>query len=331
MNQEELLKLIEQAAKDGWIKLNLGGKHLTSLPNKIGQLKNLKELKLHDNNLTYVPAEIGQLKNLTVVYLRNNNLTSVPAEIGQLKDLKVLSLGGNNLTSLPAEIGQMKGLTGLDLSGNNLTSLPAGIGQSKNLTVLYLDGNNLTSLPIEIGQLKKLEALYLHGNDELGIPPEVLGARWDEHGESARPGDIIDYYFRQRREARRELREAKVLLVGQGGVGKTSLVKRLIDNDYNPAELKTEGIDIRDWEVAGKRGKGEKGVPIKLNVWDFGGQEIMHATHQFFLTKRSLYILVLDARKGNAQRKKRKQYTVLAQDNSKLRGRFACACCYQQV
>jgi internalin A len=36
---------------------------------------------------------------------------------------------------------------------------------------------------------------------------------------------------------------------------------------------------------------------IKVNFWDFGGQEIMHATHQFFLSKRSLYILVLDGRK----------------------------------
>ena len=35
---------------------------------------------------------------------------------------------------------------------------------------------------------------------------------------------------------------------------------------------------------------------IRLNIWDFGGQEIMHATHQFFLTKRSLYVLVLDSR-----------------------------------
>ncbi|MCI0553529.1 MAG: hypothetical protein L0287_21495 [Anaerolineae bacterium] len=37
-------------------------------------------------------------------------------------------------------------------------------------------------------------------------------------------------------------------------------------------------------------------LKILINLWDFGGQEIMHATHQFFLTKRSLYILVLDAR-----------------------------------
>ncbi|MCB0631878.1 MAG: TIR domain-containing protein, partial [Lewinella sp.] len=36
---------------------------------------------------------------------------------------------------------------------------------------------------------------------------------------------------------------------------------------------------------------------FNVNFWDFGGQEIMHATHQFFLTKRCLYLLVLDSRK----------------------------------
>jgi internalin A len=35
---------------------------------------------------------------------------------------------------------------------------------------------------------------------------------------------------------------------------------------------------------------------VRLNVWDFGGQEIYHATHQFFLTKRSLYLLVCNCR-----------------------------------
>ncbi|MHC4476677.1 MAG: leucine-rich repeat domain-containing protein [Planctomycetota bacterium] len=186
------------------------------------------------------------------------------------------------------------GRTELYLGGYNLTSVPAEISQLKNLTVLNLGVNKLTSVPAEIGQLEKLEQLYLHGNDGLGIPPEVLGPnRYRRGKEPARPADIIDYYFRQRREARRELREAKVLLVGQGGVGKTSLVKRLIEDDYNPDELKTEGIDIRDWGVAGWRRKGKEATRIKLNVWDFGGQEIMHATHQFFLTKRSLYILVL--------------------------------------
>ncbi|MBN1639581.1 MAG: hypothetical protein JW866_11470, partial [Ignavibacteriales bacterium] len=34
----------------------------------------------------------------------------------------------------------------------------------------------------------------------------------------------------------------------------------------------------------------------RIHFWDFGGQEIMHASHQFFLSERSLYILVLDSR-----------------------------------
>ena len=32
---------------------------------------------------------------------------------------------------------------------------------------------------------------------------------------------------------------------------------------------------------------------VKLNVWDFGGQEMLRGTHRFFLTERSLYLLLL--------------------------------------
>ena len=88
--------------------------------------------------------------------------------------------------------------------------------------------------------------------------------------------------------------------MGQGGVGKTSLVKRLVDNDFDPDEPRTDGIFIRGWQVTNREHTAEK-ERIRLNIWDFGGQEIMHATHQFFLTKRSLYLLVLDARKGEQE------------------------------
>ena len=36
-----------------------------------------------------------------------------------------------------------------------------------------------------------------------------------------------------------------------------------------------------------------------MNVWDFGGQQIYHATHQFFLTRSSLYVLLDDTRKDH--------------------------------
>ena len=301
MDEKEVLKRIEEAARAGATELIMSNEGLRSLPAEIGRLTNLKALNLEGNQLAGLPAEIGELTNLNHLNLSNNLLAGVPAEIGLLTNLKELDLSRNLLSGVPAEIGRLTNLTGLYLQGNQLTGVPAEIGRLTNLTVLDLSGNELTSLPEEIRNLKKLKGLFLHGNDELGIPPEVLGPRWHEilkAKPAARPVDILEYYFRGREEDRRELREAKVLLVGQGGVGKTSLVKRLIDNQFDPEEDKTGGINIRGWEAQGKEREGGKRAKIALNVWDFGGQEIMHATHQFFLTKRSLYILVLDARKG---------------------------------
>ena len=90
----------------------------------------------------------------------------------------------------------------------------------------------------------------------------------------------------------RPLNECKLILVGRGEVGKTSLVKRLVENNFDGNESKTQGIKITTWFVPCHTGN------LRLNIWDFGGQEIMHATHQFFLTEQSLYLLVLNGREG---------------------------------
>jgi len=107
----------------------------------------------------------------------------------------------------------------------------------------------------------------------------------------------LNYYFSLLGEKKKALNEIKIIVVGQSSVGKTSIIKRLIKNDFDSREDITEGISINRWQVPNKQPKGENPESkIQLNIWDFGGQEIMHATHQFFLTKRSLYLLILDSR-----------------------------------
>ena len=71
------------------------------------------------------------------------------------------------------------------------------------------------------------------------------------------------------------------------------MLKRLLFDTFDKGEQKTERILINPWDIT-PHGKEE----VRLNVWDFGGQEIMHATHQFFLTQRSVYLLVLNGRDG---------------------------------
>jgi internalin A len=52
----------------------------------------------------------------------------------------------------------------------------------------------------------------------------------------------------------------------------------------------TDGIAITPWETKLKDG------PATIHIWDFGGQEIMHGTHQFFLTHRCIYLVMVDNR-----------------------------------
>ncbi len=205
----------------------------------------------------------------------------------------MLDLVGLGLNVLPKSIGQLARLRWLYLDDNQLHTLPDFIGQLTQLQALGLSDNQLSALPEWMRRLTQLKMLYLHGNDALGIPPEILGPTWQEVGGDrttpARPQDIIDYYFKTR-EAARPLNEVKLLLVGRGGAGKSSIRDRLVHDSFVPGKKETPGIDIAHWplDCGGER--------VHVHLWDFAGQEITHATHQFFLTERSVYVLVLDAR-----------------------------------
>ncbi len=259
-------------------------------------------LAISNLGLTLMPPEIGQLKKISSIFLFDNKLQALPQEIQQLENLTYLNLSQNQLRSMPTKTRHLQKLSVLYIDRNKLTSLPPEIGQLANLRILSLFENKLTSLPESLRELSNLKALFLHDNPELELPASVLGVRfeeWDGDLETApKPGPILDYYFRTRAKAeRRPLFEGKLILVGRGDVGKTSLVRRLIDNSFSRREDTTQGIRIRKLEVVAGRKKDK----IQMHVWDFGGQEIMHATHQLFLTDRSLYLVVLDGRAGQQE------------------------------
>jgi internalin A len=276
-------------------KLSLSDNRLATVPAELGGLVNLRGLFLCGNQLAVIPAELGQLANLEELYLYDNQLVAVPAELGQLANLRTLSLYNNQLAAIPAELGQLTNLQNLYLDKNRLVAIPGELEQLARLQTLDLSHNQLVNLPDSLRRLDVLTELYLHENPALGLPTELLGPTYYEvfnkQSSPVAPLEILEYYSRGKGNGR-PLNEAKLILVGNGAVGKSSLVEKLIHGTFVPGKAKTEGINIERWELA------IGGDPIRLNVWDFGGQEIMHATHQFFLTERSLYLLVLNGREG---------------------------------
>lgn len=294
-------------------ELCVSGNQLNFLPSEISNLKNLRKLDLSFNGFCSLPSEISELNYLTELDLSGNQLSSFPSAILELKNLKTLYLSQNQISSLPLEFPDLENLTELYLSQNQISSLPSGISNLKNLKKLYLSENQLSSLPLKISALRNLKKLDLSFNKFSSLTPEILDVELEIELENDwKPNIIYLYgnalenppleiikrgkkavinYLKSLEKEKKPLNEVKVLLVGDGGAGKTSLVKKLFGEDIDGNEPQTQGINIRKWTL--KNGK----LAIKANFWDFGGQEIMHATHQFFLSKRSLYILVLDSRK----------------------------------
>ncbi len=275
------------------------GNLLDAIPSEIGQLTNLTKLYLRDNQLSLFPSEICNLTNLVSLNLMGNTLTTIPQEIGQLSNLTELFLGDNKIRAIPPEVAQLSSLRLLSLSDNKVEIIPPEIAHLSSLSLLNLNDNQLTSISPEIAQMDSLVDLRLRSNPMQTPPPEILNLQRDGRVDL----DQIRRYFQQLAEVGEDrLFEAKLLIVGEAGAGKTSLALKLQDpsSPLPRPDQSTEAIDVHSWEfpssLIDRNVRGSEDHRFLVNIWDFGGQEIYHATHQFFLTQRSLYILVADAR-----------------------------------
>ena len=113
----------------------------------------------------------------------------------------------------------------------------------------------------------------------------------------------INHYLQELAAGEREegIKRVRAIFIGNGEVGKTSLIQAL--NGRTVTEGGTDmtcGIEISEWPVAGSE--------LTAHFWDFGGQVIAHATHQFFLRARCVYVLVLNARSADSNPNHQAEY-----------------------
>ena len=279
---------------DSWEKLSnlttldLSGNQLAEIPDFLGNLSNLTTLDLSGNQLVEIPDLLGNLSNLTTLDLRGNQLFYLPHSFANLVNLTILYLSYNKFAYLPNSLTKLPNLKALYLSNNQIFSLPNFLDSFPSLTTLYLRDNQISTLPNSIANLDQLTTLDLRGNPLEKPPIEIV-----INGVEA----IRKYFGQILEEVKDDIYEAKLLILGAAGVGKTTLAKKINNPNYilQSREESTKGIELTQYSFPLE----EQAKELKVNIWDFGGQEIYHATHQFFLTKRSLYILVIDDHQEN--------------------------------
>ena len=263
--------------------LYLRGNQLTGLPPQLARLARLRTLDLGDNQLTRVSDDIAQLTSLERLDLSSNRLTDLPSTLYELVGLRTLALGDNQLSRISANLARLINLESLDLTGNQLITLPASIGRLTKLSALWVGRNRLKELPRELAELPVTLDLRISDNPLREPLPEL-----DLRGVSQ-----VFTYLRSLESAQSQY-EAKILLVGEGNVGKTSLVAALQDRPFVENRSTTHGIEIDQLHLK----HPQLDLQITLNTWDFGGQEVYRITHQFFFSRRALYILVWRPREG---------------------------------
>ena len=102
-------------------------------------------------------------------------------------------------------------------------------------------------------------------------------------------------------EKEQKIKRVRAIFIGNGEAGKTSLIQALNGEEVTEGDPDmTCGIDISEWPV------GDSG--LTAHFWDFGGQVIAHATHQFFLRARCVYVLVINARSADSNPNQQAEY-----------------------
>jgi Leucine-rich repeat (LRR) protein len=148
------------------------------LPPSIGDLQNLEILRLESNNLYGSIKAVANAKKLRYVHLWSNYFSGTISNIiGQLSQVVELFLDDNELTgSIPSEMGLLSNAKYIALGINELEGMiPSSFGMLSSLERLDLQENNLSGeIPADMGNIKSLERMRLEGNQFYGdIPKEV--------------------------------------------------------------------------------------------------------------------------------------------------------------
>ncbi len=155
-------------------EFHLGFNRLSSLPESLSKLKNLRLLWIYGNSFTAIPEPVFGLKTLESLIIFQGNIKHISGHINNLKSLVTLDLSSNKLSTLPDDLRGLEQLKLLRLENNKFKTLPKSVASPPNLQALLVGFNKeLESLPKVLGNMKELRALSAKHSGLRHIPKEL--------------------------------------------------------------------------------------------------------------------------------------------------------------
>jgi len=249
--------------------------------NKISKIENLKKLvylrslNLYENQINKI-ENIDLLINLERLLLFKNKISKIENLESQI-NLDFIDLSDNKIKKIE-NIGKLEILSGLFIDKNQISKIENLESQIK-LDFLDLSDNEIRKVE-NLEFLEKIETLYLFSNPLNDIDPRLLS----RYNDNLR---IIKSWFNESKKVIKN-NYFKICIIGNGRAGKSSLLDRLERNIFDPNKDSSHGIIIEHSE----KWFDNEGDPITIQYWDFGGQDLYHGTHKWFLKGDHLNLLV---------------------------------------
>ncbi|MEL7002040.1 MAG: leucine-rich repeat domain-containing protein, partial [Bacteroidota bacterium] len=301
--------------------LELSVNEITDL-NFLSNLIHLKSLNIHDNQIENT-SFLSNLHNLESLHMSSDEIEDI-GFLSRLRKLRTFSLGSKRITDF-RPLGKMSHLRRLSLMNCDLTEIDF-LFDLTSLSHLDLRINRITDVS-PLSSLTQLHTLLLNDNNITDVSPlslllktNIKSISFERHADglnltnnpiSTPPIEILSQgrqvtldWFKQVEEQGgvEFLYEARILIAGEPGAGKTTLFRKLFDESTkvpDDRQKSTHGINIA--YDRSFRHKEKQGVNIRANVWDFGGQDIQNYLHQYFFSKDNLFILVANDRDENTR------------------------------
>ena len=225
-------------------------------------------------------SPLSRLTNLQSLYCSRMSVNDL-SPLSELTSLRSLDCSSTKVSDLAPLLGLTR-LQSLDCGDTPVCDLAPLIGLSK-LREINASRCSLNSFPTALLRTVSPTKLILDATRIPGVPAEVLSQSWDDNCHQRLLDHVNDL------EAGVEpVSDFKVIVIGNGRIGKTQICNRLRGEGYEQDADSTHGITVTQTELP-MPGYLHNAV---LNLWDFGGQDLYHGTHALFLKSRALFVVV---------------------------------------
>jgi internalin A len=246
----------------------------------LGDLTSLRSLNCRSTQV----SDLGPLRGLTSLEALECWGTRV-SDLGPLTGLSALRSLICSDTRV-SDLTPLKGLTALRsliCSNTQVSDLAPLIGLPM-LETLTCDGLRLVGLPAWFLQAPTIQTLNFRETRIVGVPVEVLSPDPEYGGNCLKK---LRAHFLDQQDGVEPVVEVKLMVLGNGRVGKTQFCRRLAGQAFQSESDSTHGVAI-----VPARLPAQDGQETALQMWDFGGQDIYHGTHALFMRDNAIFALL---------------------------------------